>query len=323
MRHEAVTLLAIWVSCGSAMAQPSAPTHEAARVLVVSWYTRTLPTTDVDILVAAGSPPQIPQEALSELNEQERAAIPLPRRNGSTLHGLVWYDSPSEFATAYMDPSSGAVSLPWDGMASQGLPAFPVGSVACGQMSDFAWSSESGNLLILRPKQLHPALASRLRDVEFMIAMDRSPEDAFTEFVSRIGAVDTIERSESDRGTVFTWRSVDQSVSIVLRVDRLNSRPEATNLYSWTMTAVDSTHHLATITAAEVQPATTIALDLPATPDDLPNVYQGMVSMSLVPGESLGDSESTRRFLDLFRRLVGAAVFVAVLCVLLARKDQS
>lgn len=306
------------------IAQESGPTVDAAEVLSVSWYTRTLPTTDARVLIAAGPPPQIPQNALSGLSGDEQAAISRARRNGSMLQGLVWYGSPTTFAAAYMDPSSGAVSEHWAGLPEVGLPRFPLGSATCGRVDEFAWDSESGNLQVHRNlKQLPPALAWRLRQIEFLIAVDLSPHDAFTAYVEQSSITGAIEKTESDSGMELVWRSADESVSMVLRLSHPNPRHAAADQYSWTLIATDSTRRLGTITVAAVQRAAAVALDLPADPNDVANVYQGLVRMSMNAGLSTATWGSREPALMFGRRALGVGVFVAVLCLLLDRKDQS
>lgn len=179
----AISLLAE-LTCAQESSQKS---EEAAEVLSVSWYTRTLRTTDVGVLIASGPPPHVPQEILGALSTEEQAAIEQSRRNGSRLDGLVWYGFRNHFAAAYMDPSSGAVSEPWAGMPEQGLPRFPLGSAACGRTPAFSWDSSSGNLDILSAStELPGPVASRLRHIEFLIAVDESPERAFREWVSHL-----------------------------------------------------------------------------------------------------------------------------------------
>lgn len=321
----AIALLGTGHFCDKLLiAQQPAPTAEAAEVLSVSWYTRTLPTTDATVLIAAGPPPQIPQSALSDLSGDEQAAISRARRNGSMLQGLVWYCSPTAFAAAYMDPSSGAVSEPWAGLPEVGLPRFPLGSATCGRVEDFAWDSESGNLQVHRNlKQLPPALAWRLQQIEFLIAVDLSPHDAFTAYVEQSSINGAIERTESDSGMELVWRSADESVSIVLRLSHHDSRHAAAHQYSWTMIAIDSTRRLGTITVAEVQRPVAVALDLPADPNDVANVYQGLVRMSMNAGLSTATWSSREPVLMFVRRALGVGVFVAVLCLLLYRKGQS
>lgn len=320
----AFALLGTGHFCGRLLVgEQHAPPAEAAEILSVSWYTRTLPTTDATVL-AAEPPPQISQSALSDLTGDEQAAISRARRNGSMLQGLVWYHSPTAFAAAYMDPSSGAVSEHWAGLPEMGLPRFPLGSATCGRMEDFAWDSESGNLQVHRNlKQLPPALAWRLRQIEFLIAVDLSPHDAFTAYVEQSSIDGAIERTEQESGMELVWRSADESISIVFRLSHHESRHAEAHQYSWTMIANDSTRRLGTITVANIQRPAAVAPALPADPSGVADVYQGMVRMSVSAGLSTETWGSREPALTFVRRALGVGVFVAALCLLLHRKGQS
>lgn len=247
------------------------------------------------------------------------------RRNGTRLEGLVWYGSKNNFAVAYMDTSSGAVSEPWAGMPEEGLPRFPLGSAACGRVDGFAWDSASGNLHIHHDLiELPPALASRLRHIEFLVAVDESPESAFREWVSQLQGRGHVDTQVTDDGLLLTWRSQERPLAIDLHVSQSYSSPSGgpRSRYSWILIATDPGRNLGTMTAADVQPIGGVGMRVPSDSAEIIETYQGMVRMGIGAGTTLFPETSAWSIAEVARKGFGVALFVTALCLLTARKDQ-